>query len=72
MMISEEPDGGASEPYLMGVEQTNTSIRFHNDLCLKLYRRIEIGVSPEVEMCSALSDHTSFKNLPALPWLVEL
>ncbi|TLU51040.1 MAG: maltose alpha-D-glucosyltransferase [Chlorobium sp.] len=53
-----------SEPYLMGVEQTNTSIRFHNDLCFKLYRRIETGGSPEVEMCSALTEGTSFKNLP--------
>ena len=62
--ITEKAVGREQEPYLMGVEQTNTSIRFHNDLCLKLYRRIEVGVSPEVEMCSALSDHTSFKNLP--------
>ncbi len=63
--LSEKYAGKGPEPSLMGVEQTNTSIRFHNDLCLKLYRRIEVGVSPEVEMCSALSDHTSFKNLPS-------
>ncbi len=63
--INESMTGQESEPVLMGVEQTNTSIRFHNDLCLKLYRRIEIGVSPEVEMCSALSDQTTFTNLPA-------
>ena len=53
------------EPTLMGVDQTNTSIRFHEKLCMKLYRRIENGVSPEVEMCSALSDRTAFKNLPS-------
>ncbi len=52
------------EPSLMAVDQTNTSIRFHDSLCLKLYRRIENGVSPEVEMCSALSERTPFKNLP--------
>jgi len=63
--INESMTGQESEPVLTGVEQTNTSIRFHNDLCLKLYRRIEIGVSPEVEMCSALSDQTTFTNLPA-------
>jgi maltose alpha-D-glucosyltransferase/alpha-amylase len=62
--ITETAVGREQEPVLMGVEQTNTSIRFHNDLCLKLYRRIEIGISPEVEMCRALSDNTSFKNLP--------
>ncbi|NTU44978.1 MAG: maltose alpha-D-glucosyltransferase [Chlorobiaceae bacterium] len=56
--------GQEPEPTLMGVEQTNTSIRFHNELSFKLYRRIENGVSPEVEMCSALSDRTAFANLP--------
>ncbi|MFZ4524243.1 MAG: maltose alpha-D-glucosyltransferase [Chlorobium sp.] len=63
--MNESKSGQEPEPVLMGVEQTNTSIRFHNDLCLKLYRRIEIGVSPEVEMCSALSDQTTFTNLPS-------
>ena len=53
------------EPALIAVEQTNTSIRFHDNLLLKLYRRIENGVSPEVEMCSALSERTTFNNLPA-------
>jgi maltose alpha-D-glucosyltransferase/alpha-amylase len=63
--ISESMAGEEPEPHLMGVEQTNTSIRFHNNLCLKLYRRIEIGVSPEVEMCSTLSDHSGFTHLPS-------
>jgi len=61
----EKSSGREPEPSLMGIEQTNTSIRFHNDLCFKLYRRIEAGVSPEVEMCSALSTGTAFKNLPS-------
>lgn len=55
---------GEPEPALMAVDQTNTSIRFLDNLLLKLYRRIENGVSPEVEMCSALSEKTSFNNLP--------
>ena len=55
----------APEPALMAVDQTNTSIRFHDNLLLKLYRRIENGVSPEVEMCSSLSERTGFNNLPA-------
>ena len=62
--ILEGTAGREPEPALMGVEQTNTSIRFHKDLCFKLYRRIETGLSPEVEMCSALSDRTAFENLP--------
>ena len=57
-------DGSGSEPVLLGNEQSNTSIRYRDDLCLKLYRRIEIGVSPEVEMCRALTEKTSFRQLP--------
>lgn len=57
-------DGSEPEPFLMGVEQTNTSIRFHDSLCLKLYRRIEKGISPEIEMCGALTEKTGFESLP--------
>ncbi|HCD35822.1 MAG TPA: maltose alpha-D-glucosyltransferase [Chlorobium sp.] len=57
-------DDKEPEPVLMGVEQTNTSVRFHDSLCLKLYRRIEVGVSPEIEMCGALTEKTSFESLP--------
>ncbi|MEI6848197.1 MAG: maltose alpha-D-glucosyltransferase [Chlorobiaceae bacterium] len=60
----ETTKGAEPEPFLMGVDQTNTSIRFHNTFCFKLYRRIENGISPEVEMCSALTDRTTFVNLP--------
>ena len=62
--LQEKIANGEPEPGLMGAEQTNTSIRYHKELCFKLYRRIENGVSPEVEMCGALSDRTSFRNLP--------
>ncbi|ACD91401.1 trehalose synthase [Chlorobium limicola DSM 245] len=56
--------GTGPEPFLLGNEQSNTSIRYRDDLCLKLYRRIETGVSPEVEMCRALSERSSFAQLP--------
>ncbi len=62
--IEESVKGEAEAPLLMGVEQSNTSIRYHNNLCFKLYRRIENGLSPEVEMCAALSGNPSFENLP--------
>ncbi|WP_449257731.1 maltose alpha-D-glucosyltransferase [Chlorobium limicola] len=53
-----------SEPKLLGNEQSNTSVRYRNDLCLKLYRKIETGISPEVEMCRALTEKTTFRHLP--------
>jgi len=58
-------DDKEPEPVLMGVEQTNTSVRFHDSLCLKLYRRIEVGVSPEIEMCGALTEKPRSRAFPA-------
>jgi maltose alpha-D-glucosyltransferase/alpha-amylase len=49
---------------LLGSEQSNTSMKYGDNLCLKLYRKIDTGTAPEVEMCRKLTDHTRFKNLP--------
>jgi len=50
---------------LFGSEQSNTSIMYGNSLCLKLYRKISSGVSPEVEICRTLTEKTSYTSAPA-------
>ena len=49
---------------LFGAEQSNTSIMFDDSLCLKLYRKISSGVSPEVEICRVLTENTKFESVP--------
>jgi maltokinase len=49
----------------MGVEQSNTSLVFDDRLVLKLYRRLEPGVNPELELLRFLTEH-GFPNIPAL------
>jgi trehalose synthase-fused probable maltokinase len=49
----------------MGVEQSNTSLVFDDKLVLKLYRRLEPGVNPELELLRFLTEH-GFPNIPAL------
>ena len=44
------PDGGLGEARPMGVEQSNTSVVFDDRLVLKLYRRLEAGINPELEL----------------------
>jgi trehalose synthase-fused probable maltokinase len=51
---------------LMRGEQSNTSIRFGNHLMLKLFRRLQFGPNPEVEVGRFLTDETSFRNAPAV------
>ena len=49
----------------LGVEQTNTSVAFADRLILKLYRRLEAGVNPDIEVSAFLTD-AGFDDTPAL------
>jgi maltokinase len=49
----------------MGGEQSNTSLVFDERLVLKLYRRLEPGINPELELLRFLTQH-GFPNIPAL------
>ncbi|HEY7329105.1 MAG TPA: maltose alpha-D-glucosyltransferase [Gemmataceae bacterium] len=48
------------------LESSNTVVLVGDRLVLKLYRRIEEGVQPEVEMNRVLLSKTSFTQLPAV------
>jgi maltokinase len=49
----------------MGREQSNTSLVFDDDLVLKVYRRIEAGVNPELELLRFLTDR-GFPSIASL------
>jgi len=64
---------GRGAPSLAGVasrvargEQSNTSIIFGDRAILKLFRRLEPGDNPDVEITSFLMKHTTFRNTPEL------
>ncbi|MGC8774041.1 MAG: maltose alpha-D-glucosyltransferase [Chlorobaculum sp.] len=50
--------------HLMGLEQSNTSIRYGEAMCLKLYRKIDGGMAPEIEISRVLTDQTAYRNIP--------
>ncbi len=66
-----EPSQGPLAPSLMKGEQSNSSIVYAKRLMLKLFRRLEEGLNPDLEIGSFLTENTEFKNVPTLAGHLE-
>jgi maltose alpha-D-glucosyltransferase/alpha-amylase len=53
-------------------EQSNTTVVVGNDYVVKLFRRIEPGINPEIEVGQFLTEMAGFANMPPLLGTVEL
>jgi maltose alpha-D-glucosyltransferase/alpha-amylase len=53
------------------VDQSNTSILYNEILFLKLYRKLEEGVNPELDILRYLGDRGNFKNIPPYAGVIE-
>ncbi|HET9093897.1 MAG TPA: phosphotransferase [Solirubrobacteraceae bacterium] len=63
------PADPTSEPVRpMGAEQSNSSIVFGERLALKLFRRLEPGINPELEMLRFLTAHEYANIAPLYGW----
>lgn len=59
--------GLADAPATLGnAEQSNSAIIYGDRAILKLYRKLEAGKNPDVEMTRALATRSSFQNVPRL------
>jgi maltokinase len=54
----------------MGVEQSNSSIVFADETVLKVFRRVEPGINPELEMLRFLTEH-GFESIAPLQGYYE-
>jgi maltose alpha-D-glucosyltransferase/alpha-amylase len=66
-----EPSQGPLAPSLMKAEQSNSSVVYANRLVLKLFRRLEEGLNPDLEIGSFLTEKTEFRNVPILAGHLE-
>jgi maltokinase len=61
-----DPSGGSNEPVrAMGVEQSNSSVVFGERLVLKVFRRLEAGINPDLEMLRFLTA-AGYENIAPL------
>ena len=64
-------DEAALEPTPMNVEQTNTSIVYGDKLILKLFRRLEEGINPDLEIGRFLTEKTPFEHISPVAGALE-
>jgi maltose alpha-D-glucosyltransferase/alpha-amylase len=56
----------------VNAEQSNTTVLVDRDYVVKLFRRIEPGINPEIEVGRFLTETAGFANMPPLLGTVEL
>jgi maltokinase len=54
---------------VIGAEQSNTSIVYGEDYILKVFRRLQPGLNPDLEVTRALADAGSLHVAPPLAWI---
>lgn len=62
----DQPEGCRGEGRLVGVEQSNSSIIYDDACILKVYRRLEHGENPDLQLGRYLSGEAGFPGVPAL------
>ncbi|MDX6666131.1 MAG: hypothetical protein QOG68_2337 [Solirubrobacteraceae bacterium] len=61
----------AGAPHPVGAEQSNSSVVFGDELILKVFRRVEPGINPDLEISRFLTEH-GFERIPGLAGYYEV
>jgi len=56
---------------VLRAEQSNTSFLYENIFFLKLYRKLEEGINPDVEVIRFLTERTGFTRIPPYAGVIE-
>jgi maltose alpha-D-glucosyltransferase/alpha-amylase len=55
----------------LGTEQSNTSILYGHELIYKLFRKLDEGVNPDLEIVKYITEKTDYKNVPSFAGAIE-
>ncbi|HEV2171389.1 MAG TPA: putative maltokinase, partial [Candidatus Binatus sp.] len=64
-------DGEIPEAHVLRAEQSNTSIVFGDRFIMKLFRKLEAGVNPDIEVGRFLTDRSHYANTPPLAGWID-
>ncbi len=67
-----QPEKEKIESRLLKVEQSNSSVLYGTKYFMKVYRRIEEGINPDLEVVKFLTENTGFKNIPPFAGSLEI
>lgn len=59
------------KPRVLSGEQSNTSIIYGNRFFLKIFRKVDRAINPDLEIIRFLTENTDFKNIPAFAGAIE-
>src|ERR1700688_1885534 len=59
------------EPRVLKVEQSNSSVVYGDRFIIKLFRRIEAGLNPDLEIGRFLTSHALFSHVPPLAGWID-
>src|SRR5690606_35473328 len=62
---------GGIQSKILNAEQSNTSIIYDNKFFLKLYRKLDNTINPDLEITRYLSEKTDYKNAPKFVGAIE-
>ena len=65
-------ENGGITSKILGAEQSNTSIIYGNEFFLKVYRKIDRSMNPDVEVVRMLTEEIGFANTPRYLGSIEL
>ena len=58
-------------PKVLSGQQSNTSITYDNRFFLKLFRKVDRAINPDLEIIQFLTEQAKFKNIPAFIGAIE-
>ena len=66
-----EVEAGSVEPRALSAEQSNSSVVYGERLVLKLFRKLDEGVNPDLEIGLVLSERAKFPHVPPVAGFFE-